>query len=160
MILPPFRSHSFWFEERSGDRRKICCDTAKSPTEISTILGTLEIQCIHTLNITFISNLIKYRKYLLYFLNIYSIESQVIIMLNRTEQKVTYVMAGPCFFLSVIPLVAKYRRFCLPGELLPRKCSWSSKKAYLCAILMCKIIINNCINSRSKPSFAVQKHTF
>ena len=160
MILPPFRSHSFWFEERSGDRRIICCNTAKSPTEIRTILGTLGIQCTHTVNIAFISNLIKYRKYLLYFLGVCSSESQVITMLNNTEQKVRYVMSGPWGFFSVIPLVAKYWHFCLPGELLSRKCSWSSKKAYLCTILMCKIITNDFINSRSKPTFAVQKHTF
>lgn len=65
------------------------------------ILATLGIQCTHNVNIGFISNLIKYRKYLLYFLHVSSIESWVIIMLNSTDQKVRYIMAGPCaFFLS------------------------------------------------------------
>lgn len=95
------------------------------------------------MNISYISKLIKYREYLLYFLNVYSIESRVIIMLNSTEQKVRYVMVRPWAFFSVIPLATKYWHFCLPGELLSRKCSWSSKKAYLCTIQMCKIIINN-----------------
>lgn len=98
MILPPFRSQSFWFEERSGDRGIICCDNAKTPTKISTTLGTLGRWYILTVNITFISNLTKCRKHLLYFLNVYGIQSQVITMLNSTDHKVRYVMAGPWVF--------------------------------------------------------------
>lgn len=100
MILPPFRSQSFWFEERSGDRRIICCDNAKTPTEISTTLGTLGRWYILTVNITFISNLTKCRKHLLNFLNVYGIESKVITMLNSTDPKLGMLWQGPGFFLS------------------------------------------------------------
>lgn len=82
MVLPPLRS-LIQFKERTSNGRVIHCGTEKPPIEISMILVTLGIQYIHTVSIDFISNLINYRKYLSCHLHVYSIESQVIKMLNH-----------------------------------------------------------------------------